>query len=262
MFYLCVTPDREAKTRMLMRALSAGFQDEPHLVIYGVPPDDGNPFAVWGQEWLTLQIVPPALKTGRPFWHIDNGFWYPGRGGNQGYYRFTYRGMTPILLPQTDDLREPTVRLQPWRATGRHVLFAAPGIHFGLALNLEVKEWCERAVWCMRKVCKEIGREFRVRDRDSPRPLAADLADCWALITHSSNVAVDAAIAGIPVFVQPTSPAAPIGRLDCKLDEPVRPPRNHWLRSLASQHFTVAEMADGIAWKWMQRIAAEVDKCR
>lgn len=259
MHYLCVTPERELKTTMIMRALARGFGAEAHRVINGEPPDDENPFVVWGQEWLTLRIVPQAYERGRPFWCIDNGYWNPARGTDRGYYRLTYRSMTPVLLPKTDDLRMAVVPLRAWRGDGRHVVLAMPGVHFGAALGIDVGEWCARIEGELRA---HTDRPIKIRLRDSRIPLSRDLDRAWALVTHSSNVAVDAVIAGMPVFVAPTSAAAPVGRTDLDIENPVMPPRKRWLRSLASQHFTIAEMASGEAWRWMRRIAKQVDECR
>lgn len=254
--YLCVTPERETKTEMIMRALSAGMGAEPHQIVIGEPPADDAPFVVWGQEWLTLRIVPDAVRLGRPFWHIDNGFWQPGRGTSRGYYRFTYRGMTPVLLPPTDDLRLAPVPLKPWRTEGKQVLLAMPGVHFGLSINIDVAGWCETIQARLRAATD---RPIRVRPRDSRMPLAQDLANAWCCVTHSSNVAVDAAIAGVPVFVAPTSAAAPIGCTDLEIENPVMPGRKRWLRSLSSQHFTVQEMRAGVARHWMRRVEELVD---
>jgi hypothetical protein len=258
MIYCCITPERPDKTRMMMAALAGGIGRDANIV-YGAPPDDGNPFVVWGQEWLTMRIVPEAVRRGRPFWTLDNGYWNPARGTSRGYYRFCYRGMSPVLLPKTPFLREPTARMQPWREDGGHVLLAMPGVEFGVAMGIDVKGWCATIVGEVYAKTEALGRELRVRMRDERRPLADDLRDCWALVTHSSNVAVDAVIAGIPVFVAPTCPAAPVGRTDLDLAEPFMPGRNGWLKSLASQHFNLAEMRNGEAWKWMRHIADYVD---
>lgn len=257
MIYLCVTPERAGKTMMMMRALSRGLGGEPYRITTGAPPEDDYPFVVWGQEWLTLRLVPRAVARRRPFWTIDNGYWNPGRGGPDGYYRFCYRGMSPVLL-RGDDLRQAdgVPQPQPWRAEGGHVVLAMPGIHFGMALRLNVAGWCNTIAAELRRHTR---RQILVRSRDSRVKLHHDLGGAWALVTHSSNVAVDAAIAGIPVFVAPTSPAAPIGRLDLDIEGALTPDRGHWLQSLASQHFNLAEMADGTAWHWMRRIAQQVD---
>jgi len=81
------------------------------------------------------------------------------------------------------------------------------------------------------------------------------MRDCWALVTHSSNVAVDAVIAGVPVFVEPTSPAAPVGNLDlAKMENPNMPERGPWFDSLMAQQFTVDEMRSGLAREYMQMV--------
>lgn len=264
MYYLCVTPDREFKTRMMMDALSIGFTKNrvPNKIVFGVPPDNNFPFVVWGQEWTALEAIPPAVKSGRGFWHLDNGFWNPARGTNRGYYRMTYRSMTPILFDNIDkdQLRTPTAQISAWRASGSHVLLAMPGVHFGMALGIDVKSWCKEMPDRVRDLCKEIGRPFRFRARDEKvRNLRDDLLGAWAVVTHSSNVAVDAVLNGIPVFVQPTSAAAPVGRTDLELNEPITPGRQRWVRSLASQQFTIDEMKNGTAAFWMRKIEEFVE---
>jgi len=257
--YCLVTPERQQKTRMMMSALAAGIGREAKVML-GEPPDDMSPFVVWGQEWLTLRTVPEAIRRGRPFWTLDNGYWNPARGTDRGYYRFCYRGVTAVLLPEDMGLRMADRLLQPWRDDGGHVLLAMPGEQFGIALGIDVKGWCATIVGEVYAGTQKLGRELRVRVRnEKTRPLADDLRNCWALVTHSSNVAVDAVRAGIPVFVQPTAAAAPVGRTDLDLANPALLARKHWLRSLASQQFTIAEMRSGEAWRWMRRIAEYVD---
>jgi hypothetical protein len=96
-----------------------------------------------------------------------------------------------------------------------------------------------------------------VRPKYSATPLVGDLRDAWALVPHSSNVAVDAVLAGIPLFVASTSPAAPAGRTDLDIENPTMPDRESWWASLTCQQFTLREMADGTAWRLMQMIAAQ-----
>jgi hypothetical protein len=260
--WCCITPERERKTRMIMEAVATGWPKAK--IQHDSPPDDGAPFIVWGQEWLTLRIVPQALEQGRPFFHIDNGYWNPARGGQVGYYRVTYRSMTPVLLDDPDLARANAIgvmeHLKPWYEEGIHVLYAEPGRHFGLALGINMDEWMCGAIQRIRKSTK---RPIKTRSRQAQgTPLEPDLRGCWCLVTHSSNVAVEAAIAGMPVFVEPTSAAAPIGRTDFCLESPYRPDRLQWLASLMCQQFTLDEMATGVLYHWMQRVVEQVDaKC-
>lgn len=260
MIYLCITPERQLKTRRLMDALAEGLKvhRRPFRIIVGAPPDDMNPFVVWGQVWLSMKIIPPALRKHRPFWYIDNGYVKPARGGAHGYYRFTYRSMSPILLDENPRfvLRPLPFSLAPWRVDGKHILIAMPGAGFGKALGIDVPHWISTIEDRVRKTTT---RPIIIRKKDAPTPLAKHLHDCWALVTHSSNVAVDAVIAGIPVFVEPTSPAAPVGRCDLDFENPFMPDRTQWAYSLFNQQFTLGEMRSGIAHEWMTLIERQVD---
>src|SRR4051794_19753990 len=76
-------------------------------------------------------------------------------------------------------------------------------------------------------------REIVVRLKPQPGeaviPLADAMAGAHALVTHSSNVAVEAVVAGTPVFVAPSSAAAPMGLTNlAQIEEPVRPDRRPW----------------------------------
>jgi hypothetical protein len=255
MLYLCVTPEREEKTARLMEALSAGAS-EPTKIITGPPPDDGNPFVVWGQVFLAADIIPVAIRSGRPFWQIDNGFWQSARGGETGYYRFSYRGLSPVLLQHTGSGRPPA-KMAPWRKGGEHIVLGVPGENFGRSIGLDMPAWTRLAYT---KLQRSTRRPIMLRRKGSGIPLADDLRGAWALVTHSSNVAVDSVLAGIPVFVADTSPAAPVARIGLgPVESPAMPDREAWWNSLMCQQFTLAEMANGIAWKYMDRVCKQVE---
>lgn len=253
--YLCVTPERVYKTRRLMDALKQGWGERCEIVT-GAPPTDDRPFIVWGQRWLGEELIPAAMKSGRPFWHIDNGFWDSARGGITGNYRLSYRGMSPILMEKPVARRAKAIELKPWKEGGDYVLLAYPSMTYGHCLGLDMVKWCRdtaaRLAGC--------GYPVRHREKDCPRPLERDLAGAVALVTHSSNVAVEAVIAGVPVVVEPTCAAAPVG--SASVHELSRPDRAQWLASLACQQFTLGEMATGEAYRMMKKIAAQVDRMR
>lgn len=244
---------------MIMSTLARGWRDGAEC-IEGDPPDDDNPFAIYGQVWGAEHLLPPAIQSHRPFWYIDNGFWRPGRGTRSGYYRICYRSMMPIYMPDVGDMRarQTHVVMKPWRRTGKHVLFAVPGIEYGRALGLRMDQWIRATRIAMR--CRT-RRPIIKRDRSCVVPLAAHLENCWAVVTHSSNVAVEAAIAGIPVFVADGAAAAPVGNLNLDdLERPAMPDnREQWWNSLTCQQFMPREMANGTAFKYLSRVRDAVD---
>jgi hypothetical protein len=224
------------------------------------PPNDGEPFVTYGQIWGAQRIVPAALANKRPFFWMDNGWYMPARGEMRGYYRLTYRSLAPILL---NDISSPRIDLdevpmRPWREDGRHVLIAMPGKHFGEAIGLDMPAWVESIG---RTIKNHTDRPIKIRPkRTDVNSLLRDLKGCWALVTHSSNVAIDAVRRGIPVFVAPTSPAAPVGNLDlASMENPVMPPRKPWWRSLMRQQFTLDEISSGVAYRFMTNVVQQVD---
>ena len=91
-----------------------------------------------------------------------------------------------------------------------------------------------------------------IRDKESKRPLQADLEGAHALVSHGSIAAVEAVILGCPVFVHPDSAAALVGRTDLKMIErPAMPDRTKWLHSLAYSQFNERELIDGTLWSLM-----------
>src|SRR5262245_23248694 len=210
--WACVTEERYEKAGRLMEAVQDGWPGVATVI--GAPPEDGRPFFCWGQMWLTLSLVPRAIKIGRPFWQIDNGPVFPPLNGEGGFHRFCYRSLSMIMLrdaPERSLAAATAENFRPWRSDGRHVLIALPGIGFGQAVGLDMREYYATVLDQVQAVTD---RPIKIRPKRTRTPIDKDLTNCWALVTHSSNVAVDAVIRGIPVFVAPTNPAAAVGNLD------------------------------------------------
>jgi hypothetical protein len=93
------------------------------------------------------------------------------------------------------------------------------------------------------------------------RPLAEDFTDCWAVVTHSSNIATDAVLGGLPAFVEKTAPTAPLGNLSLRnLDHPTLASRREidaWWSSLMCQQFTLAEMRSGLAHSYLSAVMGQ-----
>jgi hypothetical protein len=259
--WCCISPNRTEKSGRVMKSLAAGWPGA--RVVTGPPPDDGNLFICFGQIWLAEDLIKKAIPEGRKFFQVDNGFWKPSRGQPHGYYRLMYSRPDPVLVTDLTLLKSrmrdggPDIRVdyKPVRQEGEHVLVAMPGEEFGRAHGLDMRPWMKSIVERVRKVTK---RRVIVRDRMATSSLSFDLRHCWAVVTHSSNVAVDAILAGIPVFVEPTSMAAPVGNLSLdQLEAPIFPSEDlfhTWWASLMCQQFTHREMQRGDAHFYLSAI--------
>lgn len=261
-WWLVVARERQQKQGLVAKSLFEHLGPERATVCLDDPPNPKDPFIACGQLWVVERIVPRAVKAGLPFWLIDNGYYASSGNGNLnlGHFEFTYRGLTPILMREPDFGRFPARNvLKPWRTTrAGYVLVALPGLTFGKMIGLDMPAW---VAGIEAEVARHTTKEIRVRPKvGAERSLAADLAGASVVVTHSSNVAIDAIIAGVPAIVAPSNPAAPVCSTSLEdIDCPPMPDRLRWWASLMSQQYTAREMRNGVAWHLMERIMREVD---
>jgi hypothetical protein len=88
-------------------------------------------------------------------------------------------------------------------------------------------------------------------------PLIEALNGAHALVTYTSNTAVDALCAGYPAFCTGPNPANLFGNIDLAQIERPRVPsvetRRQWAATLAANQWTLPEIAAGLAWQKLQR---------
>jgi hypothetical protein len=140
--------------------------------------------------------------------------------------------------------------VRPWQKGGGQIVIAAPTRTYCRFHNAE--SWIADTIDALARVTD---RQIVIRDKEQyiKRPIQRDLADAHALVTHGSNAAVEAAILGCPVFVHPSSAARLVGLTDLtKIESPVYPDREPWLRSLAYSQFDERELVDGTLWRLME----------
>lgn len=215
-------------------------------------PDELIP--IIGCTYELRHLIKDWLRTGRRFIYWDRGYvarggkaWLPTRG--QCHYRWQLNGyqMTAVN-PEASSARWRMLHqvVEPWRHNGGHIVIAAPSPAYSRFHELD-GWWLEKVL----AAAHETGREVIVRQKDTTRPLQRELENAHCLITHGSVAAVEAVIMGCPVFVDETSAAAPVGRTDLDIENPVMPDRTAWLYSLANAQFTLPELLAGMCWEHM-----------
>lgn len=248
-----IEPLRIRKWRRIVGSFARGIPGSKLLT--STFDDDASCNVVYGQIWSALHLIPDAIRSGKPYFHLDNGWVRPGKGERDGYYRVTRNGCTPIFLPGADPSRAAALNttLRPWRPDGGHILICMPGPNFGRAWGLDMNPWIASIEDRVRSLTN---RRVVVRPKLAENSLARDLAGAWCVVTHSSNVSVEAVIAGIPAIVEETSPTAPLGNvgLGWMRDPYLSPLRGEWLSSLAWQQFTTSQMESGEAWDCLNQV--------
>lgn len=153
------------------------------------------------------------------------------------------------------------VDLQPWRVDdGTGHILVCPNRSFGTPGRIMPPEWADTVRRRLERVTK---REVRVRahpGNSAPeKPLADDLANCWAVVIWHSSAGVWALIAGVPVICMAPFWIAKdaAGSALEQIESPLTPDRLPVMRRLAWAQFSLAEISSGYAFEvLLQREAA------
>lgn len=202
--------------------------------IYGVKPETAD-------VWKTIQS--------RRFWYIDNAYF--GRGD---FFRITegaiqHNGKGVPSEYGRARFRQHGVTIEPWRKSGRTVLVCLQSDNFmSLTCGIDPDEY---RLTLEANIKKATDREIVIRTKASETTFEQDLQSAWCVITHTSNCAVQAVLAGVPAFVTGPSAALPMGSADLgRIEDPVYPDgRRDWAALLAENQWTVEEIRCGDAWR-------------
>ena len=206
-----------------------------------------GPAAIFGspQRWTLIQR---AMNEQRCYYG-DHGYF--GRGV---FFRITRNTYQHDGSGAGDARRFArfTIPIRPWCRTGRHIVICPNGAEYFSLFGLNVEQWLAHV---HSELSQHTDRPIVVRWKRTETPLAADLVDAWAVVAFSSNAAVEALLAGVPVFVlAPFAAAARMGLSDlAAIESPAYPEdRLPFAAALASHQWTLDEIAGGIAWRALQ----------
>jgi hypothetical protein len=204
----------------------------------------------------STQLIAKWRAAGRQWIYWDRGYvrrvfatWLP-RGSEGGYYRWHLNGFQLQQIRDVTGDRWAAMRTDvlPWRRNGRHIVIAAPTRTYCKFHQCE--SWIADTIDAL---ARNTDRQLVIRDKETKRPLQSDLDGAHCLVTHASIAAVEAVILGCPVFVHADSAAALVGQTDLsKIEKPVYPDREPWLRALAYSQFNETELVDGTLWRLIQ----------
>jgi hypothetical protein len=219
------------------------YAEDEHEVLREIP-------AVWGVLRGSDRILARAKAQSLYFFYIDHAYFDRGHGKT---YRITRNGYEAgdVRKCPVDRLVALDLEIEPWRKSGREIIVCPPTAHFMEAHDC--LDWLETTLTQLGSITD---RPIIVREKPKPGeravPLREALQTAHALVTHSSNVAIEAVCIGTPVFVAPASAAAPVGRTDLlQIEEPAYPERADWLAHLSYNQFSLDEIADGRAWRML-----------
>jgi hypothetical protein len=250
-FKLKLFEDIGAKVGRVVRDDPRRLDDLPPDI---VPIVGCTPFLrPWIERWQA---------SGKTWIYWDRGYlrrvfatWLPKgseMGIQGGYYRWHINTPQMREIYDVPQDRWEFLRLQnevkPWRKGGRHILVinTLPD-YWHLFSDLT---WVDRTLTLLKQ---HTDRPIIVREKETKVPLWDQVKDAHCMVTHGSIAAVEAVVMGCPVFVEPISAAALVGKTDfTDIENPIYPERQAWLNSLAYCQFNERELVDGTLWKLLR----------
>lgn len=211
--------------------------------------------AVMGNWPVTIRLISIFAKHEIGYWYLDTGYI---QGTGRRDLRIERNGFwpSPSATSHTiDRALSMGVEIKPWRQDGRHVLICLHSEKFGRPWGIDPVLWNQTIEGRVRGMTD---RPIIVRRKpvnpaqiSAAAPLDEQMKNAWCVVCHSSTIGVRAALAGVPVFCEPTCAAAPVGRTDLSVDYPVYPDREQWIADLAWRQWSKAEMASGEVWAYL-----------
>lgn len=231
---------------------------------------DADVAVFYGYDRTMRGIFRDYREAGLPVVYIDLGYWGRREGGQViGFHKVSVNDRHPTAYFRNrrhdgSRARRFGIEIRPWRQ-GRNILLAGMSAKSAESYGMTPAEWERKAIAALRKATD---RPILYRPKPSwkeARPLAGSLfaprrgpiddqiENCHAVVTHHSNVGVDALIAGVPVFtIDGVASVMGIGDIG-KIESPIYPEgRDQWVDDIAWCQWHNDEMRSGACWRHLK----------
>lgn len=267
---ICYANRNAGRSSTIARAMVQGFRKhghaaEMHLRYEGIKGD----LAV-GYGWNLKRVFAKYKDRARGFLYVDLGFWdrKPAHNPRGGYHKVCVSSWCPVdtMLKGCPPNR--------WRALGRElqapptdgesIIVAGMSSKSAAHHELYAEQWERAAIGALRehtdapiiyrpKPSWDGATNITGALLDYDEPLPEVLRTARALVTHHSNAAVDAVLAGVPHYCERgVGSVLSVKRLTDVLHAQPQPEavRAQFLYDVAYLQWTPAEMASGLMWDY------------
>lgn len=261
------------RSRIVGEAIFAGIKAAGwHVEKRSSRTYDGIPQGIavfYGLAEGLRRVFDDHRRAGRAIF-IDLGYW--GRRKRtrwDGYHKMVLNARHPTEYFQArphsaDRFSAFGLEVKPWRKSGDRIVVAGMSAKAAAAEGLGCEQWERETIAQLRQIttlpivyrpkpnCPMV-RPIHGSVYETGIDIEQSLRGAHAVVTHHSNVAVDALLAGVPVFC-PFGAASVLAEPDlANIDNPRMPDgREQWAADLAYCQFSVEEMASGAAWRMLR----------
>lgn len=191
-------------------------------------------------------------KHGVDFYEVDRGYINPKHF--DGYYRISKNGMQAKYVDKdlpSDRLDKLKIERDNWYDPKGRVIVCPPSDFIEHYYEMASGAW----LYAMESFLKSYNISYKIRDKSDTAPLKHDLQGAKCVMTFNSNVAIDASIKGIPVYVSRENVthdwhSIPLEQI---ATDAIRPPTEtqieKLLRFISYNQFTLEEIRNGTAWR-------------
>lgn len=202
------------------------------------------------------QIYRDCATSNTNWWNIDKGFFRASH--LDGYYRIGKNHLQPLydgkLFVDDSRWKKLNIDVKPLRMLKDGcVLVCPPTPALSEFYGIREQEWIENTI---ERIPAEIKDQIVIRKKVDPVPLETVLPVTRVVVTHSSNVAMEALVQGIPAISE-TGIIQTWNRLNpedatISIDAFSRFDRQALLNQASWNQFTLAEIERGYAWQVLQ----------
>ena len=220
-----------------------------------------KPIAVFGMLRGTGQLIEECSRDGQDFYYFDHAYLLGNKHSvskeiGEKIYRLTknffhIREIKRLNKPDYERIEKyrPFIKLKPWQYEGDYILFIPPSEHVKNYYWFD-KNWEEQT---LKTIKKHTRKPIKIRTKESKTSLDKDLEDAFCTVSYQSTVCIKSIINGVPSFCDNSSMGLPVSLTDMsQIKDPLyTPEREQWINSLLANQFTMKEIQNGEAWKYV-----------
>lgn len=209
---------------------------------------------VGGLQFGALTLMKQLIASDMPYLFVDRAYFGGGPGTNK--LRIVPNGYQHHWTEGGWDVIDKSIKIQPWKTHVAAIMVVPPSQAIASLFGLE--NWTDKILTRLYQITD---RPIFVSLKNDRTPLQERLAKCYAVVTFSSNVAVEAIVNGVPAYVSKHSAARPVaGALETlnefNIDNPVKydaGQRLRWATFLTHGQFSIDKIESGYAKKIIER---------